>query len=199
MKYEGGVAVIEELERLIKQGTWYNEGKDGGRDGVYDGLGAAGKSNTFARKFHIFHFYDLRTFPIELYYDMPVKGEGRIVVAEGDLHRLYHILPEARNYLGGGCTYSGSAESVGEFEELLRTKSFHYHDKSADKENSVRLLRVMHNFRAFDIRLVYDYRNGRGKVIMRDDDVWRLCKVVPATLQLLAQLRPTEEVAECNV
>lgn len=198
MKYEGDVAVIEELEQLIKKDTWYNEGKDGGKDGSYGMMGGDKQSSTFARKLHVFHFYDLRTFPVEIYHDTPCAGQGRIVVSEADYPRLCHVLSETVDYFNGSYTYEGPVSRVKAFEELLRAKSFYYHDKTADKKNGHKLLKVMHNFRAFDVRLFYDYRNNKGQLIIRDEDTWRLCKVLPVALKLLAKLEPYSEAVKCN-
>ena len=93
--------------------------------------------------------------------------------------------------------YEGKKEVIQDIEKIVRGKALCFEYKPKTRDNlfgippSVQtvILDVVHFNFTFTIRLFYDNRaNSPSNIDVLDVDVWRLCKISPEIIKLLAQL-----------
>jgi len=101
VKREGDIATVRAIEKSIKQYGKYKLLKDGGAEHEYDGIGYAGKSAKFSRRYRIYcsTFHVLRGFiDILLIFDCRVN-EGRVVI-KNELAGLFcKIVPHTGEHM----------------------------------------------------------------------------------------------------
>ncbi len=99
--------------------------------------------------------------------------------------------------------YEGSKEVIQEIEKILRNKALCFEYKAKTRDNlfgippavQTVILDVVHLNFTFTVRIFYDNRaNSPSNIDVLDVDVWRLCKIDPEVLKLIAQL--TQSVNE---
>ena len=96
--------------------------------------------------------------------------------------------------------YEGPLTTVQSIERLVRAKSPclvtkekltepMFNVETAVKYRQLSVL-VPNNLYMFSIWVVLDERDGTGRIEVKDRDVWRLCKIAPEILKLIANLEP---------
>jgi hypothetical protein len=95
--------------------------------------------------------------------------------------------------------YEGDKSILQEIEAEIRNKTMCYEYKAPTRDrlfgvesavNTI-ILEVMDINYIFPVRIFYDNRpNSHSIIDIRDNDVWKLCKIAPNILKLLAKLDP---------